>query len=184
MKTVQGYLLNEHSIWVDVALPHSNMCVECGAALLYSPAYRQEQHQISPLDSFIDVFWQHVQDGGRQCQRRSWRSSFPLFSGQWLPSDVMGWGVKLWMKNYSEDDADYSSLPPPEPLLSGGISHQRDEDCITQKGKVSRLQATSSDWYHHLDYGLDLGFQKFLRSTVCKSLCIAWFYQRCFCRYL
>lgn len=92
-----------------------------------------------------------------------WKELIPfIFSGQWLSSDVMGWGVKLWMKKHSVDDADYSSLLPPERLLSGGISHQRDEDWITLRGKISRLQA----WYHHLDYGLDLGFPNFLKSTI------------------
>lgn len=60
-----------------------------------------------------------------------------------------GGGGKLWMKSHSvddEDDADYSSLLPSTPLLSRGISHQRDEDGITQKCEVSRLQAAAGDW--------------------------------------
>lgn len=62
------------------------------------------------------------------------------------------------MRNHSvdgEDDADYSSLLPSMPLLSGGISRQRDEDRITQWRKVSRLKAVAGDWYQHLDYDLD-----------------------------
>lgn len=73
------------------------------------------------------------------------------------------------MKNHSvddEDDADYSSLLPSVPRLSRGISHQRDEDCITQKCKVSRLQAAASDWYHNLYYGLDQGVPKLFNVKV------------------
>lgn len=129
-----------------------------------SPVHWQEQHGTSPLGSFIDVLWQHILWGGGQTMLPlPWKELIPsILSGQWLSSDVMGWGVKLWMKKHSVDDADYSSLLPPEPLLSGGISHQRDEDWITLRGKISRLQA----WYHHLDYGLDLGFPNFLKSTI------------------
>ncbi len=80
-----------------------------------------------------------------------------------------GEGVQLWMKNHSvddEDDADYSSLLPSKPPLSRGISHHGDKDCITQNCKVSRLQAVASDWYHHLDYGLDQGLPNFLMSET------------------
>lgn len=79
------------------------------------------------------------------------------------------------MKNHSvddEDDADYSSLLPSKPLLSRGISHHRDKDCITQNCKVSRLQAVASDWYHHLDYGLDQGSPNFLMSKTSTSIYI------------
>lgn len=69
-----------------------------------------------------------------------------------------------------EDDADYSSLLPSKPLLSGGISHHRDEDCITLKCKVSRLQAAAGDGYHHLDYGLDQGFLNFFFFLNIKDL--------------
>lgn len=71
-----------------------------------------------------------------------------------------------------EDDADYSSLLPSKPLLSRGISHRRDEDRVTQKCKVSRLQAAAGDWYHCLDYGLDQGFLNFLMSKTCTLMYI------------
>lgn len=72
-----------------------------------------------------------------------------------------------------EDDADYSSPASLEATSQRrGISHQRDEDCITQKCKVSRLQATASDWHRHLDYGLDPGFPNLLMSETCTPACI------------
>lgn len=83
-----------------------------------------------------------------------------------------GWGgyVKLWMEKHSVDDgddADYSSLLPSVPLLSRGISHQRDENCSTQKCEVSRLQTAARDWDHHLDYGLVQGIPNFLMWNTC-----------------
>lgn len=72
-----------------------------------------------------------------------------------------------------EDDADYSSPATLEATSQRrGISQQRDEDCITQKCKVSRLQATASDWHRHLDYGLDLGFPNLLMSETGTPACI------------
>lgn len=129
--------------------------------------------------------------GGQTMLPLPWKELIPsTLSGQWLSSDVMGWGVKLWMKKHSVDDADYSSLLPPEQLLSGGISHQRDEDWITRRGKISRLQA----WYHHLDYGLDLGFPNFLKLMIphlswyiwtencrCKGFVLPAVINLCFC---
>lgn len=72
------------------------------------------------------------------------------------------------MKSHSAvggGDADYSSTLPGSHFSAEGISHQRDEGCITQKCKVSRLEAAASDWYLHLDCGLDLGFPKLLEVT-------------------
>lgn len=74
-----------------------------------------------------------------------------------------------------EDDADYSSPATLEATSQRrGISHQRDEDCITQKCKVSRLQATASDWHRHLDYGLHPGFPNLLMSETRTPACIVW----------
>lgn len=167
-------------------MPHSNKKYLCGklVSVIFPCGWTETTSDLS-VDTGL-IYWclLATRTGQTQTMLTPYLKELipSVFSGQWLSSDVMGrrrrrggGGVKLWMKNHSvdvEDDADYSSLLPSKPLLSRGISHQRDEDCITPQSKVSRLQAAANDWYHHLDYSLDQGFQNFLMSKTYTSIYI------------
>lgn len=112
-----------------------DICVESWS-VSYSHVDEQKRHQVPVLtmDSFIDVCWWHVET---MLTTDLKELIPPVVSGQWLSSDVMGGRYimneePLWD---DEGDADYSSLFPSKPRLSREISHQRDEDCITQKCK-------------------------------------------------
>ena len=166
--------INVHYYWGNVTLLYINIryLVET-QSVSYSHVDTQNWHQIPELslDWSSDVCWA---DTGKVNAILEGAHSLCIFRSVAFIKCNGGvvnyeWRTTLWTMRMMQ------IIHPCflwKPLLSRGISHQRDEDCIPHKCKVSRLQAAASECYHHLDYGLDQGFPNFLMSKTSTSIYI------------